>query len=574
VLWVRFWGQQAIILAVIVAVASWIGGYLAKAFDHKPAALDGWFRPIENGLLRLVGYRNHVPAMTWRQYTAALLWSNLFMALLLYTVLVLQGHLPFNPQHLPGMEPTLAFNTAASFITNTNWQAYTGETTLSNFSQMAAITFPMFTSAATGFGAAIAFIRGLIGRPHLGNFYEDMIRLIVRILLPGAILAGLLLVLAGVPQTLAPTVHITGPQGLAQAIPRGPVASLDSIKHFGTNGGGFYGQNSAHPLENPTPLSCALQALLMSALPAALPFAFGRMLGRPRQGWVIFLGMAAMFLIFQVVIVCAEVAGNPMLTRAGLDQAMSAWQAGGSMEGKEVRFGEALTSLFTTCTTAMTTGTVNCMHDSLTPMGGFVPLSLMMLNCVYGGKGVGFMNYMMYGILAVFLAGLMVGRTPELFGKKIEQPEMLLASLSILFHPLFIIAPTVVAVLLPMALSSLNNLGYHGFTEILYAYTSAVANNGSAFAGLNANTPWYNLSLGVMILLGRYLSIIALLAIAGSLMQKKRLAESPGTLKTDTPLFAVVWVAVIGLVGALTFFPFVALGPIAEQGAMAHGRLF
>lgn len=566
--------QVAVMFALVLALAYPLGLAITNSFDHKPSRLDAVCGPIERLLLRLVGIRGEPAPMNWKQYTFALVLSNIFMAFLIYEVLCLQGHLPWNPQHFNGLEATLAFNTAISFITNTNWQAYTGESTLSNFSQMAAIIFPQFTSAATGFVVAIAFIRGILGRPHVGNFYQDMVRFIVRILLPISVVASLFFCWQGSPQSLDAAVSVQGPQGTSQTLVVGPVASLVAIKHLGTNGGGFYGQNSAHPFENPTPLTNVAELLLMGVLPMGLVFTFGRMAANRRQAWVIFGCMAAVLVVFLGVISFAETAGTPLLSHAGLDQSATALQAGGNMEGKEVRFGQAQTVAFTTATTAFTTGTVDCMHDSLTPMGGFVPLGQMMLNNIFGGKGVGFLNFILYGILAVFLTGLMVGRTPEFLGKKIEKPEIVLASIAILIHPLLILVPTAWAVVAPYGLSSLANAGPHGLSEILYAYTSGAANNGSAFAGLTANTPWYNVSLGVVMLIGRYLSIIAMMAIAGSLMAKKRVPEGPGTLRTDTPLFGGLWLSTILIVGALTFFPVLALGPVAEHLAGLAGKLF
>jgi K+-transporting ATPase ATPase A chain len=569
-----FYLQIAVALLLTMLLAYPLGMAMANTFDRRPSALDTVFGPIERGLLRLLGIRGTPNGMSWQQYVAALLCSNLFMVLIIYEVLCWQGQLPWNPQHFNGLEATLAFNTAVSFITNTNWQAYTGEATLSNFTQMAGITFPMFTSAATGFAAAIAFMRAITGRPSLGNFYEDIVRFIVRLMLPISVLGALFMCFQGVPQSLDAAIAIKGPQGTAQTLVVGPVASLESVKHLGTNGGGFYGQNSSHPFENPTPLTNVFEFVLMSALPIALVFTFGRMLGSARQANIIFAAMALMFLCFLGVLSVAETSGTTLLSHSGLDQAASLTQAGGNMEGKEVRFGQAQSVLFTAATCAFTTGTVNSMHDSLTPLGGFVPLAEMMLNNIFGGKGVGFLNFVLYGILAVFLTGLMVGRTPEFLGKKIEKPEIVLASLAILLHPLLILLPTAWSVIAPYGLAGISNNGSHGLSEILYAYTSAAANNGSAFAGLSANTPWYNLSLGVVMLLGRYISIIALMAIAGSLMAKKRVPEGPGTLRTDTPLFGGLWLATILIIGALTFFPVVALGPIAEHIAMVGGKQF
>lgn len=566
--------QVALVILVAVVIAYPLGLYMADVFDRRPTRLDPVFAPLDRALLRLVGIRGEAPGMDWKQYAVALIVSNLLMVLVILAILLAQGVLPLNPLKLGGMEPMQAFNTAVSFITNTNWQSYGGEYTLSYFSQMTAITFPMFTSAATGFAAAIAFIRGIIGRKDMGNFYEDVVLITTRIFLPISLVGALFLVFQGVPQTLETSAKAVGPQGIEQTIPRGPVASLDSIKHLGTNGGGYYSQNSAHPLENPTPASNVLQLLLLMSLPMALVVTFGKMLGNRKQALVVFGAMGVMFLVFLAIVSWAETAGNPMLSHLGLDQAPSLMQAGGNMEGKEVRFGQAMTSLFVAATTAFTTGSVNAMHDSLTPMGGFVPLAEMMLNNVFGGKGVGFMNFVLYGIIAVFLTGLMVGRTPEFLGKKIEQKEVVLASIALLIHPLIILAPTAWALVHGYGLSSLTNTGYHGLSEILYAYTSGAANNGSAFAGLNANTPWYNMSIGLVMLFGRYPSIIVLLAIAGSLASKRRVPEGPGTLRTDTPLFGGIWLAVILIVGALTFFPVVALGSLAEQLAMLAGKTF
>lgn len=566
--------QVAIPLVALVLLALPTGVYLAHVAARTPSWADQVFGPIERPLLWLCGIRGHARQMDWKAYAVAMLWTNFLMAVLIALVLVLQGVLPLDPLKLGGVGPTLAFNTTASFITNTDWQAYAGETTLSYFSQMAAITFPMFTSAATGLAVAFAFMRGLSGRTDLGNFHEDMIRIIVRILLPLAFVGALFVCWQGVPQTLAPSIAVQGPQGATQSIPVGPVASLIAIKHLGTNGGGYYGQNSAHPFENPTALTNVVEFLMMGLIPVSLVFAFGRVIGSKRQAQVMFWAMAAMFLGFLTLACWTEQAGNPLLTRAGLDQIAGHLQAGGNMVGKEVRFGIAQTALFTTATAAFTTGSVDCMHDSLTALGGFVPLAEMMLNCVFGGKGVGFMNFLLYGILAVFLTGLMVGRTPEIFGKKIEKPEIVLASIAILIHPLIILVPSAIAVVEPFGLSSLANPSFHGLSEILYAYTSGAANNGSAFAGLAADTPWYNLSIGVVILLGRYISILALLAIAGSLAAKKKVPEGPGTLRTDTPLFGSIWVGVILIVGALTFFPVVALGPVAEHLAMIAAKTF
>ncbi|HEY9723893.1 MAG TPA: potassium-transporting ATPase subunit KdpA [Oscillatoriaceae cyanobacterium] len=565
--------QIVVVLAVILAVGYVLGIGMAAIFDGRPSWLDPVCAPIERLLLAITGVRGSPAGMTWSQYALAIVWSNFFMAVIVFGVLLFQGHLPLNPLHLPDVEPMLAFGTACSFVTNTNWQAYSGESTLSYLSQMA-LTFLMFTTAGTGIVAAIAMIRGLVGRADLGNFYQDLIRLTVRLLMPVSVVFALFLCWQGVPQTLASSAQVRGPQGIVQTIPRGPVASLESIKEFGTNGGGYYNANSAHPLEGPTPLSSAVEIVLLLAIPVGVIFTFGAMLRNQRQALVVLGVMGVIYLCGLATVAWAETHGNPMLTHLGVNQAAGALSPGGNLEGKEVRFGQALSVLFAVSTTATMCGAVNCMHDSLTALGGFVPLGQMMLNSVFGGVGVGFMNFMLFGVLAVFLTGLMVGRTPEIFGKKVEKPEIVLASLIILLHPLLILAPSAWSILHGYALASLDNRGFHGLSEILYAYSSAAANNGSAFAGLNADTPWYLLSQGFVMLLGRYLPIIAQLAIAGSLLAKRPVPVGPGTLRTDTALFGALWLAVILIVGALTFFPVMALGPIAEHFAMLAGKTF
>jgi len=430
---------------------------------------------------------------------------------------------------------------------------------------MTAITFLMFTSAATGFAAAAAFMRGIVGKAKtVGNFFVDLIRLTTRVLLPLAIVVTLLLVWQGVPQTLSHNQTVTTIEGSFQDIPLGPVASLESIKHIGTNGGGFFSANSAHPFENPTPLSNLIEIISMMLLPASLVLAFGLMLKNKRQAWTIFTAMAILLLVAIPICYLAESAGNPALANAGLNQSM------GNMEGKEVRFGIAESSLFTTVTTAFTTGTVNNMHDSLTPMGGLVALWNMMLNVVFGGKGVGFMNMLMFAILAVFLCGLMVGRTPEFLGKKIEGREVKLIAIAILVHPFLILMSSAIALLAPQGLAGISNPGFHGLSQIIYQYTSSAANNGSGFEGLADNTIFWNTSAGIVMFLGRYISIICLLAVAGSLTVKKAVPVSIGTFRTDTTLFTVILIAVVIIIGALTFFPAISLGPIAEQLTLGH----
>ena len=496
--------------------------------------------------------------MDWKQYGKALLASNLVMFAAGYFIVRLQGFLPGNPAGIASMDPLLSFNTISSFLTNTNLQHYSGESGLSYLSQMTVIIFLMFTTPATGIAVCMAFFRGLTGQKGIGNFYVDLIRAHTRVLLPLAAGVGIILVAQGVPQTLEPAARAITLEGEEQQIARGPVASMESIKHLGTNGGGFFGANSAHPYENPTPLTNVIEILAMFLLPASMPLAFGHMAQNRKQGWVLFSAMGILLAGFLALAYFSEAGGNPALEQIGLSQ------ADGSMEGKEVRFGIAQSALFTTITAAATTGTVNNMHDTLTPLGGLVPLAEMMLNAVFGGDGVGTMNILMYAILAVFLAGLMVGRTPEFLGRKIEAKEMKLIALTILIHPLLILVPTSAALAVDMGSSAISNPGYHGITQVLYEYTSSAANNGSGFEGLGDNTPFWNITTGLVMLFGRYLSMIALLAVAGSLLLKKPVPMTPGTLQSDNGSFLVILLGTVCIVGALTFFPALTLGPIAE----------
>ncbi|PAK36730.1 potassium-transporting ATPase subunit KdpA [Bacillus safensis] len=548
--------QIVVTLLIIGLLVKPVGIYLEKVFNYKETRLNQFFGPVERVIYRLIGV-DEKEHMGWKKYVFAVLLSNFIMMILMYGVFRLQKYLPLNPDGIENMSPGLAFNTAASFITNTNWQAYSGENSLSYLSQMIAITFPMFTSAATGFAVAIAFIRGLIGRQdNLGNFYVDLVRSIIRVFLPLSFIVALFLVFQGVPQTLHGAVHATTLEGVTQIITRGPVAALESIKHIGTNGGGYFGTNAAHPFENPTPLTNFVHILSMMLLPTALVYAFGVMVKNKKQGLTIFATMSMMFIVFLSVVFIAEYNGTPALNHLGID---------GNMEGKEVRFGISESALFTAVTTAATTGSVNNMHDSLTPIGGLVPLAQMMLNNIFGGKGVGLLNGLLYVILTVFICGLMVGRTPEFLGKKIEAKEIKLASIAILIHPILILVPTAIALSLSGPVSSILNPGFHGISEVLYAFTSGAANNGSAFGGLTSNTDFYNIAIGFVMLFGRYISIIAMLAIAGSLATKKVVATTSGTFRTDTPMFTVILLVIILVVGALTFFPVLALGPIAEH---------
>ena len=565
--------SQVVIICSLIAILLVVpvGNYIYKTFTDERDWLP------ERLTYRLLGIDPR-EQMTWQRYAQSIVLSNLVQVLVLYALFRSQDILPLNPDNIhPSMSPDLAFNTSISFVTNTNWQAYGGETTLSYFNQMVAIQFPMFVSAATGLAAGIATIRGFTqsGLNQLGNFWVDLIRAIYRLFLPASIVLALVFVWQGIPQTLDAAAVATTVEGITQTIARGPVASLESIKHLGTNGGGYFNVNAAHPFENPTPFTNTLHIFSMLLIVPALTYTFGKFLRRPKQGWVFFGVFAALFVMFLLIALPSEQAGNPLLAKAGADQIANALQSGGNMEGKEIRFGIAQTSLFAVATTAATTGSVNSMHDSLTPMGGFVTLSEMMLNVVFGGKGVGLINLIQYAIITVFLVGLMVGRTPELLNKKIEAREVKLASTSLLAHPFLILSFTALALVWPDALKSLANAGPHGFSELLYAYTSATANNGSAFAGLSANNVFFNTTLGLAILYGRFLSpLIPLLAAAGFLAVKPRVPASAGTLSTDTVLFGSLVFASILIVGGLTFFTTLALGPISEQFQMLAGKTF
>ncbi len=459
------WLQIGLTLLIGFLISIPVGRYLGAVVTEGKTVFDRVFNPIDALIYLLIGRQTCRQPMDWKAYTLHMLATNLIMAVIIFLILVFQDLLPLNPRHFPGMEPMLAFNTAVSFITNTDWQAYGGETTLSNFSQMAAITFPMFTSATTGFVVAMAFIRAFTLKSRggdLGNFYRDFVRFTTRILIPVAFVLALVLIQQGEPQTLAATASAHTIGGGEQTIALGPVASLETIKHLGTNGGGFFNANAAHPFENPTPITNLIQALLMIVLPSSIVICFGHMIGSPRQGWVLYGVMSAMLIMFLPFVVVPEQAGTPLLTKVGIEMASSATQPGGNMEGKETRFGIAESGLFAGVTTLFTTGSVNSMHDSYTPIGGMGTFIGMMLQCVFGGKGVGFLNALVYGIIAVFIAGLMVGRTPEFLGKKIEKPEIVLVSLTLLIHPLVILAPTGWSVVAPYGVSSMANAAMHG----------------------------------------------------------------------------------------------------------------
>ena len=564
------WLQIGMTLALALAAAAPLGAYMARVFSGERTLASAALGPLERGFYRLAGI-DPAREQGWAGYCLAMLVFSAVGYVSLYAILRLQAWLPWNPQGFDGVPPDLAFNTAISFLTNTNWQAYGGETTMSHFSQMAGLAVHNFLSAASGVAMAVAVTRAFAraNAATLGNFWVDLTRATLYVFLPLACVVAGAFVLLGIPQTLAGSVEATTLEGAKQVISLGPVASQEAIKQIGTNGGGFLNANSAHPFENPSALSNMLAIFAMLVVSAALPFTFGRMVGKPRQGYALLAAMALLLVAGVAVVYASETAGNPLLTALGVDP------SGGNMEGKEVRFGQAMTALFVAVTTGLSCGAVNAMHASLTPLGGFVPLFLIQLGEVLpGGVGSGLYGMIVFAILAVFVAGLMVGRTPEFLGKKIEAREMKLAMLAVLILPLVILGFSAVAAMLPVALASLANAGPHGLTEILYAYSSAAGNNGSAFAGLNANTPWFNTTLGVAMALGRFAYVVPVLAIAGSIAAKKRVPASAGTFPTDTPLFVGLLVGVILILGGLQFFPALALGPIVEHVLMLAGQTF
>ena len=574
-----------LILYLILVIP--VGRYLYHITAGKHTFADPVFDRVDGAIYKLGGVDPH-KGMNWKQYAMALIGTNAVMIAIGYIILRIQSLPLLNPNGIEGMEPTLAFNTIISFMTNTNLQHYSGESGLSYLSQMLVIIFMMFVSAASGYAACVAFIRGLAGKTkdNVGNFFSFLVRITTRVLLPFSLIGGLLLVWQGVPQNFSENVVVQTLEGTYQVLAMGPVAALEIIKHLGTNGGGFFGANSTTPMENPTILSNLIELYSMMLLPGACVITFGKMVGDGRlqhqksktpenalpahqegitarllgkEGRSIFLAMGILFLVGLSLCYWAELQGNPTLAEIGLNQ------SAGSMEGKEVRFGIAQSALFTTVTTSFTTGTVNNMHDTLTPLGGMVPLLHMMLNCVFGGKGVGLMNIILYAILAVFICGLMVGRTPEYLGKKIEGREMKLTALAIIIHPLLILAFSALAVATAAGQAGITNPGFHGLSQVLYEYASSAANNGSGFEGLADNTYFWNITTGIVMFLGRYLPIVIQLAIAGSLMKKNYINESAGTLRTSTVSFAVILVFVVYIFAALTFFPALALGPIAEH---------
>jgi len=545
-----------------------MGTYMYHIATKQKTFADKIFNPLDNTIYKICHIGRE--GMNWKQYALHLLTTNAVMVFIGYLVLRLQGILFANPNGIEAMEPTLSFNTIISFMTNTNLQHYSGESGLSYLSQMMVIIFMMFVSAASGYAACMAFCRGLAGKQEdVGNFYEDVVRITTRILIPVSFIAGLLLIWQGVPQTLEANQTVQTIEGQFQDLAMGPVASLESIKHLGTNGGGFFGANSTTPFENPTIISDLIELFSMMILPGACVITFGKMTMKRKkqenkkvlfgnQGRTIFAAMSILFIVGLAICFTSEMAGNPALEQAGLNQDM------GSMEGKEVRFGIAQSVLFTTTTTSFTTGTVNNMHDTLTPLGGMVPMLHMMLNCVFGGKGVGLMNMIMYVILAVFLCGLMIGRTPEYLGKKIEGKEMKLVALVLIVHPLLILGFSALAVMTGAGQAGITNEGFHGLSQVLYEYASSAANNGSGFEGLADNSYFWNITTGLAMFFGRYIAIVAQLAIAGSMLAKRKVNETVGTLRTDNVIFIAILVVVVYIFAALTFFPALALGPIAE----------
>lgn len=570
------WLQIALYCALIILLTKPIGAYMTRVFSGERSLLSSVLGPVERMLYRASGVRAEAE-QHWVVYAAAMLAFNSAGFLLLYALQRTQALLPLNPQDLEGVPPDLAFNTAVSFVTNTNWQSYVPETTMGYLVQMLGLTVQNFVSAATGIALAIALIRGFARRSAatIGNFWVDLTRATLYVLLPLSILAALVLVWQGVPQNLNAYVQATTLEGATQVIAQGPVASQEAIKMLGTNGGGFFNANSAHPYENPTALSNLLQMILIFVIGAGLTNVFGRMVGDQRQGWAILAAMGTLFIAGVAVAYAAEAAGNPAFTAAGVDQVASALQAGGNMEGKEVRFGIANSALFATVTTAASCGAVNTMHDSMTPLGGMVPLiNIMLGEIIVGGVGAGLYGMLLFVVIAMFVAGLMVGRTPEYIGKKLEAREVKMAMLAILVLPFSILGFTAWAVVIPAGTGAMANAGPHGFVEVLYAFTSATGNNGSAFAGLSANSPFLNTTLGLAMLVGRFLMIVPMLALAGSLAAKKIVPTSAGTFPTHGPLFVSLVIGVILITGGLTFLPALALGPVVEHLSMTAGTTY
>ena len=562
------WIQILVFCGIIILLVKPLGGYMTRVFGGERTLLSPVLVPVERGLYRLAGTTER-EEQHWTTYAASLLLFNLAGFLLLYMLQRFQGSLPFNPMGMSDVPADLAFNTTASFVTNTNWQNYGGESTMSYLTQMAGLTVQNFVSAATGVAIAIALIRAFSRKSMktLGNFWVDLTRCTLYVLLPLCIILTLAFVSLGVPQTIGAYAEATTLEGARQVIALGPVASQLAIKMLGTNGGGFFNANSAHPFENPDAISNMIQMVAIFAIGASLTNVFGRMVGNERQGWAIFAAMGILFVAGVAICYWAEAAGNPLIHALGVD--------GGNMEGKETRFGIAMSALFAVVTTAASCGAVIAMHDSMMALGGMIPMINMMLGeIIIGGVGAGFYGIVLFVVVAIFVAGLMVGRTPEYLGKKIEAKEVKMAMLAVLCLPLSILGFTAIASVIPTGLASIANPGPHGFSEILYAYTSGTANNGSAFGGLSGNTPWYNITIGLAMLMGRFLVILPAMAIAGSLVAKKAAPQSAGTFPTTGPLFVGLLIGVILVVGGLIFFPALALGPIAEHLTMIKGQMF
>jgi K+-transporting ATPase ATPase A chain len=570
------WIQIALFSAIVIAITKPLGGYMMRVFNGERTLLSPVLGPLEHGLYATCGV-DEEDEQHWVTYGVAMLLFSLAGFVSLYMLQRLQDILPFNPQGFSAVGQDLAFNTAMSFVTNTNWQSYVPETTMSYLVQMAGLTVHNFVSAATGIALAVALVRGFARRSakSIGNFWVDLTRCTLYILLPISIVVGLFFVWQGMPQNLSAYVDATTLEGAKQTIGMGPVASQEVIKMLGTNGGGFFNANSAHPFENPNAITNLAQMVLIFSLSAALTNFFGRMVGDQRQGWAIFAVMGLLFLAGTAIVYAAEAPGNPALLPFHIDYSASDLQSGGNMEGKEVRFGIANSALFTTVTTDASCGAVNTMHDSLMPLGGMVPMiNIQLGEIIFGGVGSGLYGMLLFAIVAVFVAGLMVGRTPEYLGKKIESREVKMAMLAILILPLSILGFTAIAATVPAGLAGPATQGPHGFSEILYAYTSGTGNNGSAFAGLSANTVFYNLTIGFAMLMGRFLMIVPMLAVAGSLAAKKIVPPSAGTFPTHGGLFVGLVIGVILIVGGLTYFPALALGPIVEHFSMNAGKLF
>jgi potassium-transporting ATPase potassium-binding subunit len=564
------WSQIAIVLALVVAAAMPMSGFITDVYAGKSNFLSPVLRPVERSFYRLAGV-DETREQSWLLYAIAMIAFSIAGFLSLYALQRFQNVLPLNPQGFDAVAPDLAFNTSISFITNTNWQNYAGETTMSHLTQMLGLTVHNFASAATGLAMAFAFVRAFArsSATTVGNFWVDMTRVILYILLPLAIVVALILVALGIPQTLAGSVDATTLEGVKQTLSMGPMASQEAIKELGTNGGGFFNANSAHPFENPNAWTNIIEIWALLVIPVASVIAFGKAVGDIRQGRAILITMAILLVVGVGAVYWSESAGTLGLTALGLDP------SAGNLEGKELRFGQALTSLFVTATTATSTGAVNAMHDSLTPLGGLVPMFNMLAGCIWpGGVGSGLYGFLVVAIIAVFVAGLMVGRTPEYLGKKIETRDMKLAMLAVLIYPIVVLGFSAASVLLKTALDSLNNAGPHGLSEILYAFASTNANNGSAFAGLNGATPWYNTTLGLAMLFGRFCYVIPVLALAGSLAAKKKAPASAGTFPTTGPLFVGLLLGVIVILYLLQYFPALALGPVVEHFLMLNGKAF